>query len=88
MDDRISKKAELDFLLSFVEQNCFDDELSCDWLRMLWTSFCLHQNLDVDTLEYDKCLGQLWARMEGVEDDSGDWADEASFSIFMARYLC
>lgn len=88
MEERISRKAEFDYMLNFVEENSFDDEMSCDWLRMLWTAFCLHQGIDVDTRDYDELLGQLWAKTEEAEDYSGDWADAASFDIFMARYLC
>ena len=38
MEERISRKAEFDYMLNFVEENSFDDEMSCDWLRMLWTA--------------------------------------------------
>ena len=72
MDERISRKSEI----------------FRDLLRMLWTAFCLHQGIDVDTRDYDELLGRLWAKMEEAEDYSGDWADAASFDIFMARYLC
>ena len=88
MEERISRKAECEYMMDFEGENCFDDEMSSDWQRMLWTAFCLHQGIDVDTLDYDELLGRLWAKMEEAEDYSGDWADAASFGIFMARYLC
>ena len=29
MDERISRKAEFDYMMNFVEENSFDDEMSC-----------------------------------------------------------
>lgn len=88
LNNNIPILAEFEFLTGYVAESFFDEEICRDRLRMLWTAFCLHQGIDVDTRDYDELLGQLWAKMEEAEDYSGDWADAASFDIFMARYLC
>ena len=88
LNNNIPILAEFEFLTGYVAESCFDEEICRDRLRMLWTAFCLHQGIDVDTRDYDELLGRLWAKMEEAEDYSGDWADAASFDIFMARYLC
>ena len=45
----MDKIAEFDFLSDFVAENCFDVEVCRDQLRVLWTAFCLHHGLIVDT---------------------------------------
>ena len=49
----MDKIAEFDFLSDFVAENCFDVEVCRDQLRVLWTAFCLHHGLIVDTHNYD-----------------------------------
>lgn len=87
MDERISRKAEFDYMMNFVEENSFDDEMSCDWLRMLWTAFCLHHGLDVDTHVYDWYLSELWKRLQETGDGTSEWADFNEFENFMCKYL-
>lgn len=87
--DRINRRPEFDYMMNFVSENHFDDERSCDWLRMLWTAFCLHQGLDVDMRDYDECLNLLWARLEEEEKDLSDaWTSAETFDLFMCKYLC
>ena len=87
MDERISRKAEFDYMMNFVEENSFDDEMSCDWLRMLWTAFCLHRNLDADTHVYDCYLMELWRQMQITGDGTSEWDSFSSFELFMCKYL-
>lgn len=77
----------MEYLKEFVRQGCFDEELSRDQLRCLWTAYCFHQRLDVDTSGYDSGLLDLWDTMAEEEAETADWSDYDSFDSFMCRYL-
>lgn len=79
--------AEFKFMLDFIVESYLIEELSRDQLRSLWTAYCLHDNLDVDTLEYDEDLARLWAVASEVGDGTTEWSDYESFGHFMSRYL-
>ena len=79
--------AEFGFLTSYAVESCFDEEICRDWLRMLWTAFCLHHNLDADTHVYDCYLSELWKRLQGTGDGTSEWADFDDFERFMCKYL-
>lgn len=78
---------ELDFLRSFIRESCFDVEVLRDQLRALWTAFCLRRNYDVDTLQYDTTLRELWNVLQETGDGTADWSDFDSFDNFMCVYL-
>ncbi len=88
-ENTVSPKAEFLFLLNFVQQNCLDlDEERCrDHLRMLWTAFCLHQDFDPDTRDYDVCLLELWAAIQETGNGASVWEDKENFENFMCSYL-
>lgn len=75
----ISRKVEMDYLKTFVQQGCFSEELSWNQLRCMWTAYCFHHNLDVDTSGYDEDLNELWDAM-GEPNREG-------FDNFMCEYL-
>ena len=83
----VSREAEMGYLKEFVRQSCFDEDICRDRFRMLWTAYCLHHNLDVDTASYDSDLRELWEAVAADEEDTSDWSDFDSFGIFMCRYL-
>lgn len=83
----VSETAEFNFILQFVSDTSLDEELGRDQLRMLWTSYCLHQNLLADTWQYDNQLMALWKHMEQFGDGTSEWSDYDGFGEFMARYL-
>lgn len=87
MQNKVSRKAEMEYLKEFVRQGCFDVEISRDQLRCLWTAYCLHHRLDVDTSKYDSDLTELWDTMAEDEAETADWSDHDSFDNFMCRYL-
>lgn len=78
-------KNEFHFMQCYAKESDFSDEFVCERLRILWTAFCLHHNLDVDTHTYDCYLHWLWSAMDGmdvrVEDNFND------FDEFMCVYL-
>ena len=78
---------ELQYIISFAGQGCFDAELACNQLRSLWTAYCLHHDLDVDISGYDNDLTTVWAQVAAVEDDTACWSDYSSFGSFMCAHL-
>ena len=87
LQGKVSRKAEMDYLKEFARQGCFDEELSRDQLRCLWTAYCLHHGLDADTSGYDNDLLELWDVVAEEEAETADWSDHDSFDNFMCRYL-
>lgn len=83
----VSREAELEYLKEFARQSCFDDELSRDHLRCLWTAYCFHHNLDVDTARYDNDLLGVWNVMLEEEPKTADRSSHDEFDSFMCRYL-
>lgn len=79
--------AEFEFLIAFVTESCFDEEICRDHLRMLWTAFCLHHGLDADTNVYDCYLSELWKRLQDTGDGTSEWEDFNGFDSFMCKYL-
>lgn len=65
-----SRRIELDYLLAFATESCFDTETCCDQLRSLWTAYCLHNRLDVDTRDYDLTLLKVWEVVSVEEEDN------------------
>ena len=98
--EKLTKNLELDYMENFILQNYFETEQICDQLRSLWTAYCLHNNIDVDTAEYDANLQKLYTAMEksgceitSVEDlidaklDGFFWHNYETFNNFMTYYL-
>ena len=87
LESSISRRAEFEYLKTFICETSFDDDLSRDRLRMLWTVYCLHHGLDVDTGSYDSGLLELWDLTDTPDCDNADWHDFDSFDGFMCKYL-
>ena len=79
--------AEFDFLTGYAVESFFDEEICRDRLRMLWTAFCLHHGLDVDTHVYDCYLSELWERLRETGDGTSEWSGFDGFETFMCKYL-
>ena len=47
----MDRNAEFNYMLAFVVESSFENELSRDQLRCLWTAYCFHNNLDADTCQ-------------------------------------
>lgn len=80
----INKSAELEYLKSFVCGGDFDEKLYRNQLRSLWTAYCFHHNLTVDTQEYDNALLGLW-NLLGVQQDA--WKSYDTFDSFLCEFL-
>lgn len=83
----ISQWAEYLYLKAFARQSFFDEEICRDHLRMLWTAFCLHHELLIDTASYDHYLLELWNEMCEFGDGKSEWDEFDDFDRFMGRYL-
>lgn len=88
LENSLQQPVELDWMKQFAKESRFDEELARDQLRSLWTAYCLHYGYDVDTADYDRWLGELWAVVSEDEPGTADWSDFESFDLFMGRYLC
>lgn len=58
----MNENKEWEFLLGYVKDNTvhFYTETCRYQLLALWTAYCLHNNLEVDTIMYDVELIDLW----------------------------
>ena len=78
---------EFDYIVGFAVESCFDNELACQQFRSLWTAYCFHRGLDVDTAEYDAALAGIWKEVSAGEEDTAYWSDFDSFDPFMSADL-
>lgn len=79
---------EFKYLMTFAASGDFDFQLYRNQLRALWTAYCFHAEMDVDTGKYDSKLHELWAALPKTSELCGiDWHDLDSFDGFMCAYL-
>ena len=82
---------EYGYIVSFA-QEAFDDNSEITWkqLRSLWTAFCLHQDIEIDTAIYDTYLLNLWWTLSGVIKGSTKKTvvEQDSFDRYMGEELC
>lgn len=76
---------EMEYMRRFIEGNCFDDGVAREQLRALWTAYCIHQNLDVDTDAYDAGVKNLWSWLP--DEDSPEWNTFEEFDGFLCKFL-
>lgn len=79
---------ELEYLKEFAKTGDFDYQLARNQLRALWTAYCFHEGLDVDTARYDRYLRDLWDAIPAGSDLRDiDWHNFDAFDNFMCAYL-
>lgn len=78
----MDKEEEYRYILDFVWGNVLDDNRSYYQLRCLWTAFCFHYDLDVDTRCYDAYLEKIYA---SIPENTADRYDD--FYNFMCEYM-
>ena len=82
----VRRNEELDFIIVFVEQaEDFDSAPVVFQLRSLWTAYCIHKNIDVDTARYDSDLKLVYGAVES--NDTNDFYSFEDFEQFMCEYL-
>lgn len=86
--EELSDAAELQFMVFFVamHRDDWNDQNFMNRLRCLWTAFCEHFGLEVDTSLYDNALCRL--KNTGIAPEDGSGAYFASdFENFMCEYM-
>lgn len=87
LQNSISREAELKYVKQFAFESSFDTEVCRDQLRSLWTAYCFHHALDVDTANYDNDLRDVWDAIASAEQETAGWSDFDSFDLFMGKEL-
>lgn len=62
----INRTAEFGYMKAFIVEGYFENEVEREQLRALWTAYCCHHRLDVDTGTYDAELMELWRKLNEV----------------------
>ncbi len=87
MFELFSTDEELEYMLNFVksaeEPFDYNNDSELKTLRVLWTAYCLHKNLDADTDKYTDKLDKIWSALENNINDN----KRVKFEIFMSEYL-
>lgn len=79
---------EYGYLLEFVESSeDIGSVLSMQQLRCLWTAYCLHENIDVDTVEYDNMMTEIWFVIQESENAPYSSDEYGRFYNAMSKYL-
>lgn len=85
----MTEQSEWQFLVDYVKDDTTDFRNSTcrSQLIALWTAYCMHHGLDVDTAQYDNDLLTLWTEVEATESDNVFWSDFDCFDNFMCCHL-
>ena len=75
---------EFDYICKFIDETEYADELFYNQIRSLWTAFCFHSNIDVDTHSYDAKMLIIWNKI--IYIDGFDFLFD-DFDNFMCEYL-
>ena len=62
----INRTAEFGYMKAFIIEGYFENETDREQLRALWTAYCCHHGLNVDTGTYDAELTELWRKLNEV----------------------
>lgn len=76
---------EYQWLCDFAYAAFFDQPTDRNHLLSLWTAYCLHCNLDVDTKIYDAMAVFLWSVVN--TNNTGPWENFDSFDNFLCQFL-
>ena len=79
----INKKEEYEYILTFIKEaeESVSEPLIFNQVRALWTAFCLHHNVCVDTHDYD------WRVMELAKAMGVEYKNLNQFDNELAQYL-
>lgn len=82
----LNHTTEYGYMKAFISKGDFTEDNYRHQLLALWTAYCLHQNLEVDTMDYDNILLGLWKIMHRRGNANG-WANYFEFDRFMGKNL-
>lgn len=80
-------EAEMAYMQLFAKEAYFENEVERKQLRCLWTAYCCHQDIDVDTLRYDIDLEKVYGATLEAADETPDWKNIDEFDSFMVKHL-
>jgi len=80
------QNSELVYLKEFAVHNDSGDLLARKQLRALWTAYCFHAGMLVDTAPYDNRILHLWNEMEDAKQTRG-FKDFDDFDGFMCELM-
>lgn len=89
----MENKLTLDFIIQFAtsrEEADWENIVSCNQLKAIWTAYCIVENMDVDTSRYDNELERLWEAVISTMEIVGNrhiFADFVCFGSFMCEDL-
>lgn len=83
----INRTAEFGYMKAFVIEGDLADAVHRNQLLSLWTAYCLHHGLDVDTKEYDEDLASIWREIVQTDKATACLDDFEIFGLFMCKDL-
>lgn len=84
----MDEQREYEYILECIESiEDLSEMVVMQQLRCLWTAYCLHQNLDVDTAEYDNRVMEMWNVMQENESAPYSSLEYGHFYNAMSKYL-
>ena len=84
------REREFEYLTIFVRETGpeIDEEPFKEQLRSLWTAYCLHYGLCVDTQTYDADIFVLWEEVcHSLDDQASSWPDFSAFDNYMCERI-
>ena len=83
----MDKDKEYNYLKQFALQADLTEPLNHVRLRSLWTAFCMHHNIDIDTKDYVQFVRNLWNIIVTEPVSLKNWKDCESFKYFLTENL-
>lgn len=85
----MTEKSEWQFLVDYVKDDTTDfyNATCCSQLMALWTAYCMHNDLDVDTAMYDAVLKDLFNALSDEQKAELHCARLPEFDSMMAQWL-
>lgn len=85
----MNERNEWQFIMAYVNDSatCFRNKACQNQLVALWTSYCLHNNLDVDTAMYDAVLKDLFNALSDEQKAELHCVRLPEFDSMMAQWL-
>ena len=86
-EEPLEEQSEYEYILDFVEGCEIIETDALHQLRSLWTAYCLHNDVDIDTAEYDNRIFEIWQIMQETGNSPYSSLEYERFYIAMGRYL-
>lgn len=85
----MAEKSEWQFLVDYVKDDTTDfyNEAYRSQLMALWTAYCMHNDLDVDTAMYDAVLKDLFNALSDEQKAELHCVRLPEFDSMMAQWL-